>query len=144
VSAELAVLPALLGGIMIGLAASVLLLFNGRIAGVSGIVGGIVLPRAGDVRWRASFAAGLVAGGLALRAVLPDSMTAAFDVPPAMVIVAGILVGLGTRLGNGCTSGHGVCGLGRGSARSLAATLTFMAAGAVTVFVVRHLVDGPG
>jgi hypothetical protein len=135
-------LPALLGGALIGLAASLLLLFDGRVAGVSGIVGGLVTPRPGDVRWRASFVAGLVVGGLALRALYPAAMAVVLDVPFVAVALAGLLVGVGTRLGNGCTSGHGVCGISRGSKRSLAATCVFMAAGAVTVFVVRHLMPG--
>jgi uncharacterized membrane protein YedE/YeeE len=135
-------LASLLGGMLIGLAASILLLFNGRVAGISGIVGGLVLPRRGDVRWQATFVAGLVAGGLVLRAVRPAAMAAILDVSPAAVVLAGLLVGAGTRLGNGCTSGHGVCGISRGSARSLVATVAFMAAGAITVFVVRHVVAG--
>ena len=134
--------PALLGGMVIGLAASVLLLFDGRVAGVSGIVGGLVVPRRGETAWRASFVAGLVGGGLALRLVHPTAMALALDVPPAAVVLAGLLVGIGTRLGSGCTSGHGVCGVSRGSFRSLSATLAFMVAGGITVFVVRHLLHG--
>jgi uncharacterized membrane protein YedE/YeeE len=132
-------LPSLLGGMLIGLAASVVLLFNGRIAGVSGIVGGLLVPERGETRWRLSFVAGLVTGGLALRAVYPAAMALVLDVPPAAVVLAGILVGVGTHLGNGCTSGHGVCGISRGSIRSVWGTLTFMVAGGLTVAVVRHL-----
>ncbi len=128
----------LAGGALIGLAATLLVLFNGRIAGISGIVGGLLEPARGDVTWRAAFVAGLVAAPLAwaLLAALPRLHMAA---GPPMLIVAGLLVGIGTRYGSGCTSGHGVCGLSRGSARSLAATATFMAAGFAVVFVVRHL-----
>jgi uncharacterized protein len=135
-------LPSLVGGILIGLAASVLLLFNGRIAGVSGIVGGFLVPERDDTRWRLSFVAGLVTGGLALRTLYPAAMALVLDVPPAAVVLAGMLVGVGTRLGNGCTSGHGVCGISRGSIRSVCATLTFMVAGGITVAVVRHLLRG--
>jgi uncharacterized protein len=144
VTGDFTPLPALLGGMLIGVAASVLLLFNGRTAGISGIVGGLVLPRRGEVRWRVSFVAGLVAGGLILHALAARTMALALDAPLVVVVVAGMLVGVGTSLGNGCTSGHGVCGISRGSVRSLSATLTFMAAGAVTVFVVRHLIEGSG
>jgi uncharacterized membrane protein YedE/YeeE len=135
-------LASLIGGVILGLAAAALLLFNGRIAGISGILGGVVHPTRGDVAWRAWFLGGLVGGGLVLRAVYPGVFPAAPAVPMAAVAAAGLLVGLGTSLGHGCTSGHGVCGLSRLSVRSLAATLTFMAAGGVTVFVVRHLMGG--
>jgi uncharacterized protein len=141
VSDAFAPLPALVGGILIGLAASALLLFDGKIAGISGIVGGLVLPRRGDVGWRASFVAGLLAGGVLLRVSHPAAMAPSFDIPPAAIVLAGLLVGVGTRVGGGCTSGHGVCGISRGSIRSLAATVTFMATGAITVFVVRHLLE---
>ena len=137
-----ALLPSLLGGILIGLAASILLLFNGRIAGVSGIVGGLLGPERGENRWRVSFVAGLISGGLTLRTFHPAAMALVFDVPPVAVVLAGILVGVGTRLGNGCTSGHGVCGISRGSIRSVCATLTFMVAGSITVAVVRRLLWG--
>ena len=128
----------LAGGLLIGLAAALLILFNGRIAGISGIVGGLLRPARGELAWRLAFVLGLVAAPLAWRA---------FGATPALhvaagtltLVVAGLLVGLGTRLGSGCTSGHGVCGLSRGSARSLAATATFMAAGFAVVFVARHL-----
>ena len=133
---------ALAGGMLIGVAASGLLFLNGRIAGISGIVSGLLPPWREDVAWRASFVSGLVAGGLAVSLVHPG----AFDVRPppslAILVVAGLLVGVGTRIGNGCTSGHGVCGLARRSSRSLAATVVFIATGAFTVYVVRHLKHG--
>ena len=126
------------GGALIGFAAGLLLLFSGRIAGISGIVGGLLRPKAGDVSWRLAFVIGLMAAPAAyqLFAALPASRIETGD---ALIIAAGLLVGVGTRYGSGCTSGHGVCGLSRLSLRSLVATLVFMAAGFVTVFVVRHL-----
>ena len=126
------------GGLLIGLGAAVLLLANGRIAGVSGILGGLLRPARGDVGWRLAFLLGLLAaplGWLALQAMPP----AQIDHTPALLAGAGLLVGLGTRFGSGCTSGHGVCGIARLSPRSLVATLCFMAAGFATVFVTRHL-----
>lgn len=129
---------ALLGGVLIGLAASLLLWFNGRIAGVSGILNGVVFRRAGDTAWRIAFLAGLiVAGGLYLAAV-PGAALPRTDFSRAGLSVAGLLVGFGTRMGNGCTSGHGVCGLGRLSLRSLVAVITFMATAIATTFVIRH------
>lgn len=136
------VLLPLLGGILIGLAASLLLLFNGRVAGISGIVGGLLPPERGDIGWRVAFVAGLVGGGLLLGGLFPRVLGAPVVTGVAVPVVAGLLVGFGTRLGNGCTSGHGVCGLARGSLRSLVATLTFMATGALTVFLVRHVLGG--
>ncbi len=128
---------ALTGGVLIGIAAALFVLFNGRIAGISGIVGGLLRPKLGDVGWRLAFVTGLVAAPLvySLFSALPTSRIEAGD---AMLVVAGLLVGMGTRYGAGCTSGHGVCGLSRLSVRSLVATLLFMAAGFVTVFVVRY------
>ncbi len=128
----------LFGGVLIGLAAVLLWWLNGRIAGISGIVGGLLRPRRGDVAWRTAFVLGLVLAPLAYGAVspLPPIDVAASD---ALLVVAGVLVGVGTRYGAGCTSGHGVCGLSRLSARSLVATLSFMALGFATVAVVRHL-----
>ncbi|MFM9927579.1 YeeE/YedE family protein [Variovorax sp. H27-G14] len=128
----------LAGGVLIGLAAAMFVLLNGRIAGISGVLGGLLKPVRGDVAWRAAFVAGLVAAPLVFLA---------FGAWPALridagwgtVVAAGLLVGVGTRYGGGCTSGHGVCGLSRLSPRSLAATVAFMAMGFVTVFVVRHL-----
>ena len=130
---------ALLGGVLIGMAASALLLFSGKIAGISGIVAGMLPPRPGDVVWRLCFLLGLATGGLLLLRLVPEAFGTVHPQAPALLMTAGLLVGLGTRIGNGCTSGHGVCGLSRRSMRSLIATLTFMASGMVTVYVVRHL-----
>jgi uncharacterized membrane protein YedE/YeeE len=129
----------LLGGVLLGLAAGALLLFNGQIAGISGIVGGLLRPKPDDVGWRAAFLAGLLAGGAALAAWRPDALGPPLTQPTALFVLAGLLVGAGTRLGSGCTSGHGVCGLGRGSARSLVATATFMTTGAAVVFLTHHV-----
>lgn len=128
----------LAGGILIGLAAALLLLANGRVAGISGIVGGLLRPARGDVAWRVAFLLGLFLAPLAWLA--GRAMPAAqIDHSPALLAAAGLLVGLGTRFGSGCTSGHGVCGIARFSPRSLTATACFMAAGVVTVFVMRHV-----
>jgi uncharacterized membrane protein YedE/YeeE len=133
--------PALAGGIAIGLAAAVLILFNGRIAGISGIVGGLLRAAAGERAWRAAFVLGLVAAPLAASA-FEWRMGLRIDAGWPAVIAAGFLVGLGTRYAGGCTSGHGVCGISRGARRSIVATVTFMAAGFATVFVLRHLPGG--
>lgn len=129
----------LAGGVLIGLATAMFLLFNGRIAGISGIVGGLLRPVAGDVGWRIAFVLGLVLAPVAysLTAPLPAVRVEASS---TLLVVAGLLVGIGTRYGSGCTSGHGVCGLSRRSPRSLVATAAFMLAGIATVFVVRHLI----
>ena len=129
----------LIGGILIGLSASAMLLFDGKIAGISGIAAGVLRPLKGDTLWKACFLAGLFAGGLLLRVLLPHAFDFGVVRSPGVLALAGLLVGFGTRLGNGCTSGHGVCGLSRFSRRSLVATMTFMATGGMTVFVVRHL-----
>ena len=130
----------LFGGLLIGLATALLLLLSGRIAGISGIVGGLLRPGKGDVAWRIAFVAGLLVAPLvfSLAAPLP---TVVIDAGTATLIAAGLLVGVGTRYGSGCTSGHGVSGLSRGSPRSIVATVSFMAAGFLTVFLVRHLFD---
>lgn len=128
----------LAGGAIIGLAAAMFVLFNGRIAGISGILGGLLQWPKGDSGWRVAFLLGLVAAPLAYALVAPLPVVQV-DAGPATLIAAGLLVGLGTRYGSGCTSGHGVCGLSRLSPRSLVATASFMAAGFVTVFIVRHL-----
>ena len=129
---------ALAGGILIGLAAAMFVLLNGRIAGISGILGGLLQFPKGDSGWRVAFLLGLLIAPLVygLFAPLP---VARVDAVPATLVIAGLLVGLGTRYGSGCTSGHGVCGLSRWSPRSLVATAAFMAAGFATVFIVRHL-----
>jgi uncharacterized membrane protein YedE/YeeE len=127
------------GGVLIGIAAALFILVNGRIAGISGVLGGLLSPVRGDVHWRIAFIAGLVGAPL---------LYSAFSQLPAMqvdagfgaLVTAGLLVGMGTRYGAGCTSGHGVCGISRLSPRSLVATGAFMAAGFATVFVLRHLI----
>ena len=128
---------ALAGGVLLGLASALFVLLNGRILGISGIVGGLLRPRAGDIGWRLAFLLGmLVAPGLYWLVVGPTQPR--IDANWGMVVIAGLLVGVGTRYGSGCTSGHGVCGLSRMSPRSLVATLAFMGAGFVTVFLIRH------
>lgn len=128
-------LLALAGGALIGLSASLLLLFNGRVAGITGIVAG--LPTA-DAPWRALFVGGMIAGALLVGRFLPGSLDSTVHVPAGAIIAGGLLVGFGTRLANGCTSGHGVCGIARLSKRSIAATLVFMAAGMAAVALARH------
>lgn len=129
---------ALAGGFLIGLAAALFVLLNGRIAGISGILGGLLRPVRGDVGWRLAFLGGLLAAPW-LYALLVTPALAAVDAGWGQVLLAGLLVGVGTRYGSGCTSGHGVCGLSRLSLRSLVATLCFMGTGFVTVYVMRHL-----
>jgi uncharacterized membrane protein YedE/YeeE len=131
-------LAALAGGALIGIAAAMFALLNGRVAGISGVLGGLLRPAKGDIAWRAAFVLGLVGAPLVylLFAALPKPQ---IDAGYGALILAGLLVGLGTRYGSGCTSGHGVCGLSRLSPRSLVATAAFMGAGFVTVFVTRHL-----
>jgi len=128
----------LAGGMLIGLAAALLVLLQGRIAGISGVLGGLLGANAGDRGWRVAFLLGLLAAPLAWAAA-GAPISARIDAGSGTLIAAGLLVGVGTRYASGCTSGHGVCGLARGSQRSLAATLSFMAAAFATVFVVRHL-----
>ncbi len=128
----------LAGGALIGVAAAMLLLLSGRIAGVSGIIGGLFARQAGDLGWRVAFVAGLLVAP-ALWRLFSGSVEARIDSGFPVLIVAGLLVGLGTSAGSGCTSGHGVCGLSRLSPRSLVATVAFMLSGFVTVFVARHL-----
>lgn len=128
----------LLGGMLIGAAAALLILANGRIAGVSGIAGGLLSPQAGGRSWRVLFLIGLIVGATGLHH-LGFGPRPEIDSGWPLLIVGGVLVGFGTRLGGGCTSGHGVCGLARFSPRSMVATATFMAAGIVTVFLLRHV-----
>lgn len=127
----------LAGGILLGLAAALFILLNGRILGISGIVGGLLRPRAGDTGWRIAFVLGMLVAP-ALYIAFAGPISARIDAGWGTLVVAGMLVGVGTRYASGCTSGHGVCGLSRLSPRSLAATLAFMGAGFVTVFLVRH------
>ena len=129
----------LAGGILIGIAAALLVLLNGRVAGISGIVGGLLAPRHDDIAWRVAFLAGLLLSPLMLMS-LGNLPAPRIDAGLGTLALAGLLVGVGTSYGSGCTSGHGVCGLARLSPRSLVATLAFMGAGIVTVFIARHLV----
>ena len=132
---------ALSGGVLLGIASAAFVLLNGRILGISGILGGLLVPRRGDVTWRIFFLAGMLCAPTILSLLWPQRIvTPRIDADYITIIAAGILVGLGTRYGSGCTSGHGVCGLSRLSPRSLVATLAFMASGAITVYFVRHLI----
>ena len=131
----------LAGGIILGLASAIFILVNGRILGISGILGGLLPPKAGDTTWRVAFILGMLAAPTVFHAVVPAQYITAprIDASDWMVIAAGLLVGIGTRYASGCTSGHGVCGLSRLSPRSLVATLSFMGAGFVMVYVLRHI-----
>jgi len=131
----------LAGGILIGIAAALFILLNGRVLGVSGILGGLLPPKAGDAGWRIAFLLGLFCAPLVFRFLAPASFVHAprIDASLGLLIAAGLLVGFGTRYGSGCTSGHGVCGISRLSPRSIVATLVFMGAGIATVFAVRQL-----
>jgi uncharacterized membrane protein YedE/YeeE len=130
------------GGILIGLSASTMLLLDGKIVGISGIFAGVLRPLNGDTLWKSAFLAGLLAGGLLLRTLLPHAFDFGIVRPPAVLALAGLLVGFGSRLGNGCTSGHGVCGVSRLSARSIVATVTFIVTGAAVVYVVNRVIGG--
>jgi uncharacterized membrane protein YedE/YeeE len=134
-------LASLTGGIILGLASAVFILVNGRILGISGILGGLMPPKLGDTFWRISFLLGLLVAPTVFHAVVPAQYITAprIDATDMMVVIAGLLVGIGTRYASGCTSGHGVCGLSRLSPRSLVATLSFMGAGFAMVYVMRHL-----
>ncbi|WP_175759994.1 YeeE/YedE family protein [Burkholderia ambifaria] len=131
----------LAGGVLIGLAAAWLVAFNGRIAGISGIVGGLFTAGAAERDWRAAFVAGLIAAPLMMR-IADVAVTPQVDAGWGELLAAGLLVGIGTRYAGGCTSGHGVCGLSRGATRSIVATAVFMVAGFATVFVRRHVLGG--
>lgn len=130
--------PALAGGLLIGLAVALLIRFSGRVAGISGIVGGLLRPVAGERGWRLAFLAGLLAAPW-VYTLIAGPLVPRIDTGWGSLLAAGLLVGIGTRYGAGCTSGHGVCGLSRLSPRSAVATAVFMAAGFATVFVLRHL-----
>ena len=131
----------LTGGIILGIASAVFILVNGRILGISGILGGLMPPKLGDTFWRISFLLGLLVAPTLFHAVVPAQYIIAprIDATDMMVVIAGLLVGIGTRYASGCTSGHGVCGLSRLSPRSLVATLSFMGTGFAMVYVMRHL-----
>jgi uncharacterized membrane protein YedE/YeeE len=132
-----------LGGAILGLSAALLLLWNGKIAGISGIAGGLFGPAAkSDTAWRVAFLGGMVVTGLIAGMLAPAALENTVGRSSLAIVAAGLLVGIGTRVGNGCTSGHGVCGLSRLSVRSLAATVTFMATAGVTVFVFNHMLGG--
>ena len=128
----------LAGGALIGLAATLFILLSGRIAGISGVIGGLLRPAKSDVLWRVAFIAGLMIAPVLFQAAFEQS-DIDVEASTLTLIAAGVLVGIGTRYGSGCTSGHGVCGLSRRSPRSLVATAAFMASGFLTVFVIRHL-----
>jgi uncharacterized membrane protein YedE/YeeE len=133
----------LVGGALIGLSASALLVFAGRVAGISGIVGGLFLPARGERGWRIAFVAGLLLGSALVAQLVPGSVVPRQGVAPlSLLAAAGVLVGYGTQLGSGCTSGHGVCGLSRLSRRSFVAVATFMLTGALATYVVRHVLPG--
>ncbi len=132
--------PALAGGILLGIAAALYVLFNGRILGISGIVGGLLQAKKSDWLWRLSFILGLLSAALWGRYVFDIQVKPVIDADYLMLIIAGLLVGFGARYGSGCTSGHGICGLSRLSPRSLLATLTFMGCGFLIVYVVRHII----
>lgn len=131
---------ALAGGLLLGLAAALFILLNGRVLGISGILGGLIKPRAGDTSWRIAFILGLLVAPT-VWALFASPVAPRIEAGWGVLVVAGLLVGWGTRYGSGCTSGHGVCGLSRLSPRSLVATLAFMGAGFATVLVVRHLIS---
>jgi len=133
----------LVGGALIGLATVALMAVHGRIAGINGIASGLFAsPAGGDWAWRAAFLAGMIASPLAIAAVTGNMPTISVPVEPLLLAVGGFLVGIGASLGSGCTSGHGVCGMSRLSARSIVATGTFMTTGLITVYVMRHVIGG--
>jgi uncharacterized membrane protein YedE/YeeE len=137
-------LTALLGGIFMGLSAAILMLFNGKIAGISGISKGIISKNSTsleDRRWRIFFVGGLLIGGALMVLIIPETTAKVRTFNLFQVMIAGLLVGIGTALGNGCTSGHGICGLGRKSLRSLIAVITFMGAGFLTVYILFHVIN---
>ncbi len=130
------------GGILIGLAAISLLLSHGRIAGISGIISGVLHPEKGNTLWRAIFLSGLFGGAILIRLLHPEAMQIKIDVSAAGIILAGFLVGIGTRIGNGCTSGHGVCGIGRLSIRSMVAVMIFFGFAVLSTWITRHVMEG--
>ena len=134
--------PALVGGLMIGVASAGLLALTAKTAGISGILDGILRREKGELGWKGAFVLGLIVGGIGLVLMLPENVATQALRPLPLMALAGLLVGFGTRLGGGCTSGHGVCGIGRLSKRSILGTVTFIAVGALTVVVARALEGG--
>lgn len=135
-------ISALAGGALIGLSVSFLLFFNGRIAGISGIMNGLFLAPKREEIWRGLFLTGLILGAFIFQLLTNDSLQLRQDYPLSLIVLGGFLVGFGTRMGGGCTSGHGICGIARFSIRSIVATMTFMLSGMVTVFILKHLIGG--
>ena len=131
---------AIIGGAMIGVASSMLLLLSGRLAGISGILAGLLPPRRGDIDWRILFIGGLLVGTFVYQLFAGEGYEVSFSLGWPAIVLGGLLTGIGTRVGGGCTSGHGVCGIGRLSPRSTVATVTFIVVGGLTVFVARHVV----
>jgi uncharacterized membrane protein YedE/YeeE len=129
-----------IGGLLIGLAAALLFLLNGRISGISGIVGGLLVPKSSDAGWRVAFVAGLLLGALAYVLATGEMVPAKMQASLPVLVAAGLLVGFGTRLGSGCTSGHGICGIARLSRRSIVATSVFFGVAILTVFLTRHVI----
>jgi len=136
---DLTPLSAMLGGALIGLSVTILLLFNGRMAGISGIMNGLFNSPRDEVIWRFTFLCGLIIGAFIFQLISPDFFVPRQGFPLWLVAIGGFLVGIGTRLGNGCTSGHGICGIANMSKRSIFSTLTFMTAGMLTVYLIKHL-----
>jgi uncharacterized membrane protein YedE/YeeE len=135
-------LQSLLGGLLMGCAAAGLFVFNGRILGISGVLGGALKVKTSEARWRWAFIAGMLAAGAGMLFLAPEAFENSIQRSTGAYLLAGALVGIGTQLGSGCTSGHGICGMGRLSKRSIVATLVFMATGAASVVVVRQLFQG--
>ncbi len=129
----------IMGGVIIGIAATIMLLFSGRVTGISGILGGLLNPKTQDKSWRLFFVVGLLFGGVTLKLLRPDFFTVISSASPMDYLIAGFLVGFGTLLGNGCTSGHGVCGISRLSPRSILATVTFISAGIISVILFKFI-----
>jgi len=135
-------IASLLGGMLIGIAALILLAFNGHIAGVTGVARGVLTPKQNDTLWRVVFLLGLIVGPFVFQAVSGETIASTITSSTPVLVIGGLLVGFGTSMGNGCTSGHGICGLGRVSKRSMAATGAFMATAIVTVYMMRHVLGG--
>ena len=132
----------IVGGAIIGIAVSLMLLFNGRVTGISGIIGGTLTPKSNDTLWRVTFILGLLAGGFVLKFILPEAFEIKSSAQTIDYIIAGLLVGFGTLLGNGCTSGHGVCGISRFSVRSIMSTVTFISFGVLSVLLFKYIRGG--